>query len=125
MIDAAALRQLIRAEVRAAVLEALAEAAPRLTPEQSRLVEALGAVYGPACFSTRELVATLAADFGDRPAARQALIDACGAAGDRQRVGQCLAGIARQGGRAGRWRLQRVKAERGASLWGLIEHGRD
>lgn len=111
--------RVLRGEIAALRAELRDRMPDAMTPEQRRAVEALGELLGPATFTTRELLATLAADIGARPACRAALEAVAGTAADAQRVGQALALIARRGGRAGAWRLCRPAGEAGRALFAL------
>ncbi|MFP5398963.1 MAG: hypothetical protein ACLGIT_11595 [Gammaproteobacteria bacterium] len=94
-----------------------------MTPEQRDAVRALGDLFGPGCFSTRELVQALRLDIGTRADCRAAIEALAGTSTDAQRVGQALALIVRRGGRAGAWRLTRPAGERGAALWAIERAG--
>jgi len=106
-------------------LRALVEALqpPALRPTDAAVVTALAAVFGSAALTSREIVAALALEVGDRKALREALEAATGGFLSAQAVGHVLRRIADAGGRSGGWRLTATTAERGRRVF-VLERSR-
>lgn len=88
-----------------------------LRPADAGVVEALAVVFGPAAVTSREIMAAIQLDIGDRRCLRDALERAVGGFPTTQAVGHVLRRICDAGGRSGCWRLTAAGAERGSRLF--------
>lgn len=117
MNDRALLVELVRQAVRLELQPLLAQLqAPvdALTPDDRRIVDLLGAIYGAGALTTRQIAGDLRTPIGDRPALRSLL------GNDNQKIGQRLRRIADRGGRGDEWCLRRADArDRGGRMFVL------
>ncbi len=109
-------------------LAALRRMLERITPPptpQTRLLQALAAVYGHGgAFTSADVADALALRYESRTALRQALHAAlAGKAPTPERIGRLLGGIVAAGGPAGDWTLTTPSAEGGSRVWMLVRAG--
>lgn len=119
------------ADTEARILIELAELrrlVERITPPptpQTRVLQALAAVYGHGvAFTSADVADALALHYEPRAALRQALHAAlAGKAPTPERIGRLLRGIVASGGATDDWTLTTPTTEGGSRVWMLMRPG--